>query len=69
MVLGDLGSDTHFCSHDTDITLKHAQGQMRLLANFHGKFLQHPELSGRYSCFSTWTEFFGALDYPDFETA
>lgn len=69
IVLDDLGSGTTFCSHDTDMTRARAEGQMRLLAAFHGRFLESRELTGSLAYLRTWPQFFATLDYPDFENA
>jgi aminoglycoside/choline kinase family phosphotransferase len=38
--LRDLGSQTTFCTHTTDITRERAENQLRLLATFHGRRIQ-----------------------------
>ena len=69
VMLGDLGEQTQFCTHTTDMTRARAEGQMRVLASLHGRFLDEPDLASRFDMLQTWPQFFGKLDYPDFERA
>jgi hypothetical protein len=69
IVMRELDPRTVFCTHTTDITRARAEDQLRVLASVHGKFLESPEFKTSLSMFSTWSTFFGKLDYPDFEKA
>jgi hypothetical protein len=68
IILRELDSATVFCTHTTPITKERAESQLRLLASLHGRFLQ-ADAAPLLSRFRTWSAFFGALDYPDFEKA
>lgn len=65
----ELDSRTTFCTHTTDFTRARAEDQLRLLATFHGKFLDSPELKTTLSAFKTWSDFFTSMDYAAFENA
>lgn len=69
VVLGAFGSDTTFCKHTTDITQERAKDQLDLLATMHGRFLESPALEQELKIFSSWVDFFGMLDYPEFAKA
>jgi aminoglycoside/choline kinase family phosphotransferase len=69
VVLRDLGPGTTFCNHTTRVDRDLALRQMDLLAAVHGQFLDVAELDTTLAVFPTWPEFFGRLDYPDFENA
>jgi hypothetical protein len=62
VMLADLGPDTTFCRHTTEITRARAENQMRLLAALHGRYLESAELGGRLKVFPTWRQFFGQLE-------
>jgi hypothetical protein len=68
IMLGDLGPGTTFCSHTTDMTRARVEGQLRVLAALHGRFLESQELR-TLDMIRSWPDFFGKLDYPDFEKA
>jgi hypothetical protein len=69
VMLEDISDSATFCTHTTDWTRERAESQMRLMANFHGKFLGSPELATSLSVFPTWTEYFGGFDIPDVQNA
>ena len=69
IVMRELDSRTTFCTHTTDFTYARAEGQLQLLAKFHGRFLDSPELKTTLSAFKTWSDFFGSMDYAAFENA
>lgn len=69
VIMRELPPGTIFCTHTTDFTRERAEGQMRLLAQFHGRFLNSPELKTTLTPFRTWTDFFLGMDYPAFEAA
>jgi thiamine kinase-like enzyme len=69
ILLRHLPDDTTFCTHTTEFTRQRAENQMRLLASFHGQYLDSPELATALAPLNTWKGFFGTLDYPAFEDA
>lgn len=69
LILGDLGDEVTFCTHTTDITPERARSQLRLLAKYHGKFLDSDRLKEIPGNLFTWPEFFRFIDYPDYEQA
>ena len=69
VMLKDMDERTQFCNYATTITRELVEDQLGLLAKLHGRYLQSPELGGSLAAFSTWTDFFAKLDYPDFENA
>lgn len=69
IVMADLGDAVSFCTHTTEFTRARAEAQLRLLASFHGRFLDSPELDTRLGMLNTWPAFFGKLDYPAYEQA
>ena len=69
IVMRELESGTTFCTHTTDFTRARAENQLRVLASFHGKFLESPALKTTLAPFKTWFDFFNGMDYPAFEQA
>ncbi|RJG03152.1 aminoglycoside phosphotransferase family protein [Noviherbaspirillum sedimenti] len=65
ILLEDLTDSVQsFCSHKTEVTRARAESQIRLMAKFHGRFHESPELKTVLTEFGTWPEFFRkTLDY------
>src|SRR5690606_12366688 len=56
VVLEDMGTETTFCTHTTEIDRQHAEEQVRILADFHGQFMADPEQMAALSVFPTWPQ-------------
>lgn len=69
IVLRHLPDDTTFCTHTTEFTRELVENQLRVLAGFHGQYLDSPELRTTLAPLNTWKGFFGLLDYPAFAEA
>ncbi len=69
IIMRELDPATTFCTHTTDITRARVEDQLRVLAAFHGKYLESPELQTSLAIFNSWTNFFKGMDYANFEKA
>lgn len=58
VILQDLTDEVDFCTMDTALSFEHCQSQMRLLAQLHGAFYEHPLLETELAVFSKWETFF-----------
>lgn len=70
IIMRELDPGMIYCTYrNAEITRARVENQLRVLASFHGKFLEIPELKTAWAIFGTWSELFANLDYPDFENA
>jgi Phosphotransferase enzyme family len=70
IIMPELDPETIFCTYsNSEISRARVENQLRVLASFHGRFLESAELKTSLAIFSTWSETFSNLDYADFENA
>ena len=70
IVLEDMAPQVEFCSYRTPISRERAESQIALLAKFHGRFYQSPELDGWLSVVDSFPERFRRMaDYHGLQEA
>ena len=58
IMMRDMKDEVDFCQLRTELSLAHAQSQMRLFATLHARYYQSPELDTTLAPFSLWEDFF-----------
>ncbi len=58
IMMRDMQDEVDFCRLDTDLSVEHAQSQMRLFATLHSRYYQSPALDTTLAPFSLWEDFF-----------
>ncbi|MFT4054132.1 MAG: phosphotransferase [Novosphingobium sp.] len=62
VMLRDMGGQSTFCNHHTQMTLERVQDQMRVLATLHGQYYRSPQLDGALAHMFRYDDRFAALD-------
>jgi hypothetical protein len=61
VVLQDMTGEVEYCNHKTPVDRARAESQLALLAAFHGRFYESPQLTGALSALPTWNQRFDNL--------
>jgi hypothetical protein len=58
IIMRDLAGKVTFGSHELDLTLEQAKGQLRILAALHARYYESPELETTLAEFNSWEDYF-----------